>query len=552
MKKKVIISILSIILILLVFASAYYFFIFEKEVERSVSFKLNEPLDQTIEVGSSYNELGAKVICDNNDITKDLKIDNSNLDINKIGIYKVKYYVIIDKKEYNHYRTVSVVDTTKPEIKLIGNDTINLLVGETYKDEGATATDNYDGDITKDIKVEGNVDTSKVGKYKITYSISDSSNNTNSIERVVSVQKPKPVIIVNNTENKEVVKEVDPFEYSNTITGNSFTNTGFYIEGYKKDNDNTFKILFEGENNYTFDLSSIGSSKYNGNINLNDVANGNYNLFIESNTKERLLNKLEFIDRIKRSKVGDKLVTFDYNDAGEVSINISDFAYQYDVVIDPGHGGEDTGASNEYIYEKDMNLVVSKYEKCRFESHGYKVYMTRNDDTYGTGIGPSSAKKLQRRAYEMGYIGVVSKVVYSNHHNAIGNNYFSGYEILLPGHLTAADLASELAIVNKFNTIYDLKESHMRFYARDYVTETKYSKLNGEVYSFKDNYAVNRIPFKLFNTKSVIYEGCYLTNKEDFVWYWNQKNWINVSETKLEVYINYLGGTYDSDNSSCL
>ena len=66
--------------------------------------------------------------------------------------------------------------------------------------------------------------------------------------------------------------------------------------------------------------------------------------------------------KIKRGKVGNKLVTFDYTN-NNVNINISDFYYEYDVIIDVGHGGSDTGATNIYIAEKDMNLKVSLYEK---------------------------------------------------------------------------------------------------------------------------------------------------------------------------------------------
>ena len=35
-------------------------------------------------------------------------------------------------------------------------------------------------------------------------------------------------------------------------------------------------------------------------------------------------------------------------------------------------------------------------------------------------------------------------------------------------------------------------------------------------------------------------------------WYWNEKNYIKVSEAKIESYINFLGGTYNPDNTSCL
>ena len=43
-----------------------------------------------------------------------------------------------------------------------------------------------------------------------------------------------------------------------------------------------------------------------------------------------------------------------------------------------------------------------------------------------------------------------------------------------------------------------------------------------------------------------------MSNKEEFNWYWQQGNWYRVSEAKIETYINSLGITYNSDNSSCL
>ena len=97
-----------------------------------------------------------------------------------------------------------------------------------------------------------------------------------------------------------------------------------------------------------------------------------------------------------------------------------------------------------------------------------------------------------------------------------------------------------------------LKENHKRFYARDYDTEAIYSKLNGEIYTFKDNYAVNRIPLNTANVKSIIFEGAYMSNKDEFKWYWQDNNWYKVSEAKIEVYVNSLGITYNPDNSSCL
>ena len=39
------------------------------------------------------------------------------------------------------------MDTTVPVITLVGDATVTIEVGSTYTDDGATASDNYDGDI---------------------------------------------------------------------------------------------------------------------------------------------------------------------------------------------------------------------------------------------------------------------------------------------------------------------------------------------------------------------------------------------------------------------
>lgn len=553
-RKKKLVLIIILFITLFVLLSILLYFILKKgnkDIIHNVIFNLNGEEIYELEVGSDYIDAGCTATVDNKDKTSEVKVDLTNLDVNKIGKYKIKYYLIIDNKEYKTFREVQVIDKTPPVITLEGSKNITVLLNNEYKELGYIAIDNYDGDITDKVVVENNFDKTKVGEYTITYTSTDTSGNTSTLSRTITVKKPNKIIQPSNTENKETKNELVPSNYSNTITKNKFTNSGIYLEGYLKSSGDGYTIKLVGESEYNFEMTSNGENKYKGNIDLTGVENGNYVVYIASNSSEVLQNKMSFIERLARSKVGDKLVTFNYSE-DNVSIKVEDFYYSYDVLIDPGHGGSDVGASNEYIYEKEMNLDVSLYEKCRYENHGLKVYLTRESDTYGNGMGDNSLNRLHRRSYEIGYVGTVTQIVYSNHHNWVGNNTYSGYEILLSGYLTNSQLKEELAIVNKFNSIYPLKENHMRFYARDYDTEKKYSMLNGETYTFKDNYAVNRIPYQIFNTKSIIYEGAYLSNKEDFDWYWNKNNWIKVSEAKIEVYVTSLGKSYNPDNSSCL
>ena len=62
-----------------------------------------------------------------------------------------------------------------------------------YVEVGATAIDNYDGDITDDIIITNNVDLTKPGEYKVIYEVKDSSNNEKKVERIVNVQESGPL-----------------------------------------------------------------------------------------------------------------------------------------------------------------------------------------------------------------------------------------------------------------------------------------------------------------------------------------------------------------------
>lgn len=52
------------------------------------------------------------------------------------------------------------------------------------------------------------------------------------------------------------------------------------------------------------------------------------------------------------------------------------------IVVDPGHGGEETGVCAFDYQEKDVNLQMSKKVKKALEKKGAKVYMTRKRDKY--------------------------------------------------------------------------------------------------------------------------------------------------------------------------
>ena len=82
------------------------------------------------------------------------------------------------------------VDITAPVIELIGEASVNVALGGSYNEEGATAEDDVDGDISSLISTGGDtVDTDVEGTYIITYNVADSSGNAaEEVTRTVNVR----------------------------------------------------------------------------------------------------------------------------------------------------------------------------------------------------------------------------------------------------------------------------------------------------------------------------------------------------------------------------
>lgn len=74
-----------------------------------------------------------------------------------------------------------------PEIHLEGGDTCTITLGSRYVEPGFSATDPVDGDLTQQVMVEGEVDWLSLGTYPITYTVTNSHENTTVVKRSVEV-----------------------------------------------------------------------------------------------------------------------------------------------------------------------------------------------------------------------------------------------------------------------------------------------------------------------------------------------------------------------------
>lgn len=80
-------------------------------------------------------------------------------------------------------------DRVKPIVTLTGDATITISVGQTFKDPGATAKDNRDGEIDENITRSGTVNINAPGTYMIDYVAIDRAGNlSDTVTRTIVVK----------------------------------------------------------------------------------------------------------------------------------------------------------------------------------------------------------------------------------------------------------------------------------------------------------------------------------------------------------------------------
>ncbi|MPQ44196.1 immunoglobulin-like domain-containing protein, partial [Clostridium tarantellae] len=231
----------------------------------AITIKAYDNFNETLGVTANDKEDG--------DLTSKINIEG-NVDTIKEGVYTLVYSVTdSDGNISSVRRRVKVRSNNKPEI--IGASEVTLKVGNTFDSlQGILARDFEDGNITKNISVTGAVDISKIGEYKIQYSITDSDGNTTTAERKIIVESnEKPII--SGTENK-VIKIGDEFNPLEGIIASDF-----------EDKDLTNKILVTGSVNN----NAIGDYKLTYSVTDSDgnITNAERVITVRTNTKPKIL-----------------------------------------------------------------------------------------------------------------------------------------------------------------------------------------------------------------------------------------------------------------------
>jgi peptidoglycan/xylan/chitin deacetylase (PgdA/CDA1 family) len=129
----------------------------------------------TLDVHSAYTEPG---VYSKDEVPVSI---NSTLDVDKLGDYTITYTATFNKKEKSLTRVVHVVDTTAPQITLNGSVNTSLCPNHDYQEEGFTALDNYDGDLSPLVQI------TQISNG-LKYSVLDSSSNLAEITRLFTIE----------------------------------------------------------------------------------------------------------------------------------------------------------------------------------------------------------------------------------------------------------------------------------------------------------------------------------------------------------------------------
>ena len=184
------------------------------------------------------------------------------------------------------------------------------------------------------------------------------------------------------------------------------------------------------------------SENNNDSIYLDNLKQGNYAFLVKDQEKYyNLVNNTNYSDltyyTITNNNQNNKIdIKFkDYNDKEYINIKVKNTNLPsdvYDITIDPGHGGNDPGASyklNGKVYnEADLTLKVSLSLKKELEKLGLKVKLTRDSDITLPNYGDSGRGVIANN--------VNSKYSLSIHINSLDSNIkYGGVEIYTPNNI---------------------------------------------------------------------------------------------------------------------
>ena len=182
-----------------------------------------------MEVGDIYQELGATAADYlGNDISADITIDTSLLDVTKAGDYSITYNVTdsdgVEASAKIRNIKVRTEDFFKPSITLIGSSSITIEKDTEFTDELASVQNYLGQDISYRLIVSGTLNVAEVGTYALYYDAEDTYGN-NGVQQIrtitvvdTSIEQFRPIITLNGSRSVTVKVNTDYTELGAVAT----------------------------------------------------------------------------------------------------------------------------------------------------------------------------------------------------------------------------------------------------------------------------------------------------------------------------------------------
>ena len=164
----------------------------------------------------------------------------------------VRVYAIDTAENQSTPGKTTVIDNEPPTINGVKNQT--LRVDEEFDPlEGITAFDPTDGDLTDQIKVTGSFKTSRVGNYRLTYTVKDSSGNRTVADRTIVIQ-PQLKTLMFDSQGGSYVESISVPAGTKVKAPTDPTRIGYSFAGWYTDEEYAKSYVFNQPVNDTITL----------------------------------------------------------------------------------------------------------------------------------------------------------------------------------------------------------------------------------------------------------------------------------------------------------
>ncbi len=189
------------------------------------------------------------------------------------------------------------------------------------------------------------------------------------------------------------------------------------------------------------------------------------------------------------------VLTCGLKDSGE-TVYAKDSDGNIVIVIDPGHGGYDSGATSSSVGDKesDLNWNIAKYMKAELETYeGVRVYVTRGNNEWNSNTGRAQLGRA-----------LGADAIISIHNNSASSESASGF-------VAYGSVSQDFVEVTKnlcLNMARYASAAGLNLYNNGYLTRTSSNDSSVDYYTVIDEGIKAGIP-------TIIVEHCFLSNSSN-------------------------------------